>query len=251
MMEYLMPVAASEHAAEFDAVLRAVHAHMAVQAIAWGAFFIYCLARFRRSVHPRAAHRGMRPLLPALAIAGVIVGDALLLAGAALPVWLKRATLPPASAAPLDIRVVAEQFAWHIHYPGPDGRFGPTAANLISASNPLGIDRKDPHARDDVGLSNILMIPVNRPVVVQLTSRDVVHSFTLNEMRVRQDATPGLLVRTWFTPTRLGTWDIACSQLCGLGHYRMRGSYSVLSEDDWIRWLDGELARLTPTPAQP
>ena len=85
---------------------------------------------------------------------------------------------------------------------------------------------------------------MGRPVLVHLTSRDVVHSFTLNEMRVKQDATPGLLVRTWFTPTRTGTWEIACSQLCGLGHYRMRGEYSVIAPDAWDAWQRSELALL-------
>ena len=110
---------------------------------------------------------------------------------------------------------------------------------------PGGIDRTDPKARDDIGILNVLTLPVGRPVVVQLTSRDVVHSFTLNEMRVKQDATPGLTVRTWFTPTLTGRWEIGCSQLCGLGHYRMRGEYSVLTEDGWARWLQAELALLS------
>ncbi len=88
------------------------------------------------------------------------------------------------------------------------------------------------------------MLPIDRPIVVQVTSRDVVHSFTLPEMRVKQDATPGMTVRTWFTPTRLGSWEIACSQLCGLGHYRMRGEYQVVSREDWDRWLADEVERL-------
>ena len=124
--------------------------------------------------------------------------------------------------------------------------FGRTSPALISASNPLGIDRTDPAARDDVGLINSLMLPVGHPVIVQLTARDVIHSFTLNEMRVKQDAVPGLVVRTWFTPTVTGKWEIACSQLCGLGHYRMRGDYSVMAEDEWNRWLASEVALITP-----
>lgn len=246
MIERLLPLAASEHAAEFDAVLTSVHLHMAVQAVAWGAFFVYCLFRFRASKHPTPSSRRLHPTLPLLAIALVVIGDAVLLATAALPVWLKRSTLPDPSTAPLEVRVVAEQFAWNVHYPGPDGRFGATSDALISASNPLGIDRRTDAARDDIGLLNILTLPVARPIIVHLSSRDVVHSFTLNEMRVRQDATPGLLVRTWFTPTRTGQWEIACSQLCGLGHYRMRGTFTVLSAEDWAAWQARELALLNP-----
>jgi cytochrome c oxidase subunit 2 len=225
---------------------------MAIQAAAWGAFFIYCLYRFRASRNAAASSRALKPTLPILAIAFVIIGDAVLLATAALPAWLDRARMPDPSLSPLEVRVVAEQFAWNVHYPGPDGRFGPTNDLLITASNPLGIDRRAEAASDDIGLQNILNVPVARPVVVHLSSRDVVHSFTLNEMRVRQDATPGLTVRTWFTPTSTGRWEIACSQLCGLGHYRMRGSFSVLSPEDWSAWQAREVGLIAPaTPARP
>jgi cytochrome c oxidase subunit 2 len=242
MIGRLLPLAASQHAAELDRVLASVHVHVIAQALAWGAFLLFCLIRFRRGRHPRATHAGVAPLWPALAIGAVIVGDVVLLATAALPAWVARSTAPPST--PLEIRVVAEQFAWNIHYPGPDAAFGPTSATLISASNPLGIDRRDPRARDDIGILNVMTLPVGRPIVVQITSRDVVHSFTLNEMRVKQDATPGLNSRTWFTPTVIGRWEIGCSQLCGLGHYRMRGEYRVVSEDEWGRWLQAELALL-------
>jgi cytochrome c oxidase subunit II len=246
MIERLLPLAASEHAADLDAVLVAVHLHMAIQAVAWGLFFLYCVVRFRARVQPQPATRHLPATLPVLAIAFVVVGDAVLLATTALPAWLKRSAPPPPSPAPLEVRVVAEQFAWHVHYPGPDGRFGLTSDALISAANPLGIDRQSAAARDDIGLSNILTVPVGRPVIAHLSSRDVVHSFTLNEMRVRQDATPGLVVRTWFTPTRTGQWDIGCSQLCGLGHYRMRGSFAVVTADEWLAWQARELALIAP-----
>jgi len=246
MIDRLLPAAASAHAASLDEVLKAVHLHIAVQAIAWGAFFVFCLIKFRRRAGHAASYQGLRPTLPVLAIALVIVGDAALLATSALPVWFSRSAAPPAMPEPIEVRVFAEQFAWNIQYPGPDRTFGRTSPALISASNPLGIDRTDPAARDDVGLINSLMLPVGHPVIVQLTARDVIHSFTLNEMRVKQDAVPGLVVRTWFTPTVTGKWEIACSQLCGLGHYRMRGDYSVMAEDEWNRWLASEVALVIP-----
>jgi cytochrome c oxidase subunit 2 len=248
MLDRLLPLAASEHAAQFDAVLNAVHLHIAIQALAWGAFFVSCLIRFRQRVHPEPVPTGLKPALPILAIALVIAGDAVLLATTALPVWMKRVTLPATLEAPFEVRVTAEQFAWNIHYPGPDGRFGVTRTALISAANPLGIDRASDGGADDIGLQNVLNVPVHRLVVVHLTSRDVVHSFTLNEMRVRQDATPGLAVRTWFTPTMTGRWEIGCSQLCGLGHYRMRGAFAVLSADDWTAWQAREVALIPPAP---
>jgi cytochrome c oxidase subunit 2 len=122
--------------------------------------------------------------------------------------------------------------------------FGRVDNSLISAANPLGIDRADPVGADDIGLQNVLMLPLNRTIVVRLTSRDVIHSFTLNEMRIKQDAVPGMSTYTWFTPTMKGDWEIACSQLCGLGHYRMRGEYHVVDQSDWDRWQAGEETRL-------
>ena len=146
---------------------------------------------------------------------------------------------------PLEVRVIGEQFAWNVHYPGRDGRFGITRPALISATNPLGIDRTDAAAADDIGLINLLTVPAGRPVIVHLSSRDMVHGFTLLEMRVKQDATPGMTTRTWFTATHPGEWQIGCSQLCGLGHYRMVGRFTVLSAADWDAWLTKETAELT------
>jgi len=161
-----------------------------------------------------------------------------------LPSSLTISAMTPAGVSPVEVRVTGEQFAWNIHYPGPDGVFGRTDNTLISASNPVGIDRDHPAAKDDVGLLNILTLPVDRTIVIQLASRDVVHSFTLNEMRVKQDAVPGMTTRTWFTPTQTGDWEIACSQLCGLGHYRMRGELHVVTADGWNAWMRDEQERL-------
>lgn len=245
MIERLLPEAASAHAAMLDAVLVDVHWHALAVFLVWSVIFVTALVRFRegRSPEPRAAGPGM--LWPAVAIAAVILGDVVLLATRALPAWNARMAPPAAGVeATLEIHVAAEQFAWNIHYPGPDGRFGRTGAAFISAANPVGIDRNDPAAADDIGLVNLLVLPLGRTIVVQLTSRDVVHSFTLPQMRVKQDATPGMTARTWFTPTAPGAWEIGCSQLCGLGHYRMRGDYRVVPQDEWEEWQAEEVARL-------
>ena len=244
MIERLLRPAASSHAPMLDAVLYSVHAHMLLIFMLWLAVFVYALIRFRKGANPEPRSQGVRGMWPALAIGLVIAGDVVILAALALPAWSERNEPPPAGVAPLEVRVTAEQFAWNIHYPGPDGVFGRTAAARINATNPVGIDRDDPAAKDDIGLLNVLTLPVYRTIVVQLTSRDVVHSFTLNEMRVKQDANPGMVSRVWFTPTATGQWDIACSQLCGLGHYRMRGEYRVVSPEDWERWQADEVARL-------
>lgn len=244
MIERWLPAAASGHASALDAVLLSVHAHMALIFAAWLALFVIALVKFRKGANPEPRATGMRGAWAAIAIGAVIVGDVIILATQALPAWAERNERPPAGQPSIEIRVTAEQFAWNIHYPGPDGVFGRTAQSFVSASNPVGIDRADPAAADDIGLLNILMLPVNRTAVVQLTSRDVIHSFTLNEMRVKQDAVPGMTSRVWFTPIAAGDWEIACSQLCGLGHYRMRGEYHVVDQAAWDKWQADEVARI-------
>lgn len=245
MIDRWLPAAASAHAASLDAVLFGIHWHILLIFAAWLALFVVILIKFRHGANPHARPADVRALWPAIAIGAVIVGDVLILATQALPAWSARVAPPPAGVTPIEIRVTAEQFAWNIHYPGPDGKFGRTDNTLISASNPVGIDRDDPAAKDDIGLLNILTLPIDRVIVIQLASRDVIHSFTLNEMRVKQDAVPGMTTRTWFTPTMTGDWEIACSQLCGLGHYRMRGEYHVVTDAGWAAWMKDEQSRLT------
>jgi cytochrome c oxidase subunit II len=245
MMDWLLPEAASAHAATLDRVLAEVHWHMLAVFLIWFVVLVTALVRFRAGRNPEPRANGPRLFWPAIAIAAVVLGDVVLLATRALPAWHDRMGAPPTGAeAPLEIRVAAEQFAWHIHYPGPDGHFGRADAASISASNPVGIDRASPHAADDIGLTNVLVMPVNRPVVILLTARDVVHSFTLPQMRVKQDVTPGFVARTWFTPVKEGAWEIHCSQLCGLGHYRMRGEYRIVSREAWERWVEEEVGRV-------
>jgi cytochrome c oxidase subunit 2 len=244
VIERLLPASASDHAPLLDAVLTSVHVHMLLIFIAWLALFLYAIVRFRKGAHAEPRQQGVGGIWPAVAIGAVVVGDVIILFTLALPAWARRNEPPPAGVRPLEVRVTAEQFAWNIHYAGPDEVFGRTDQALVSASNPVGIDRSDPAAKDDIGLLNVLTLPLDRTVVVQLTSRDVIHSFTLNEMRVKQDANPGMIARTWFTPTQTGAWDIACSQLCGLGHYRMRGEYRVVAPDEWRQWQADEVARI-------
>ena len=239
----MLPSAASGHAGALDAVLLSVHAHMLLIFVMWLALLVFALIRFRRGANPQARQEGVRGIWPAIAIGLVIAGDVIILATQALPAWASRNAPPPAGVEPVEIHITAEQFAWNIHYPGPDRAFGRTRPELVGASNPLGIDRADPAAADDIGLLNVLMLPVDRTAVIQLTSRDVIHSFTLNEMRVKQDATPGMTSRVWFTPIATGDWEIACSQLCGLGHYRMRGEYHVVDQAAWDRWQAEEIVR--------
>jgi cytochrome c oxidase subunit II len=142
------------------------------------------------------------------------------------------------------VRVVGEQFSWNIHYPGPDRKFGRTDISKVTADNPLGLDRADPAAKDDITTINQLYLPVDRPALVHLSSKDVIHSFGLYEMRVKQDAVPGMSIPVWFVPTRTGDYEITCSQLCGLGHFRMRGFITIQSDAEFKKWLDDQAKEL-------
>ena len=116
----------------------------------------------------------------------------------------------------LEIRVTGEQFAWNILYPGPDGKFG---------------------TPDDIATLNQLHFPVGKAVVATLSSKDVIHSFFLPEFRVKQDAVPGMKTRIWFEANKVGHWEIACAELCGLGHFRMKGFVTVDTPEEYQKWL--------------
>jgi cytochrome c oxidase subunit 2 len=245
MLDWLgLPAAGSAHAADVDQLMVLVHWLMAVLFVGWSTFFIYVLVRFRRGAHPRAVHHGMRGRWSTWIEGGVLAAEIVLLAYFSIPAWSARVDAFPSEQQSTVVRVVAEQFAWNVHYPGADGRFGRTDLALLGPSNPLGLDRNDPAAGDDITTINQLNLPVNRPVIVHLSSKDVIHSFALPQMRVKQDAIPGIAQPVWFTPTETGAWEIPCSQLCGLGHYRMRGFYTVQSADQYAAWLAAEAALL-------
>jgi cytochrome c oxidase subunit 2 len=132
--------------------------------------------------------------------------------------------------------VTAEQFAWNVRYAGRDGVFGRTDPMFYSLDNPVGLDPADPQGRDDIIGLNVLHAVAGRPVKVRLRAKDVVHSFFLPNLRVKQDAVPGLTVEVWFTPTRTGRFELACAQLCGFGHYEMKGVLIVQTAEEFARW---------------
>ncbi len=238
MLEWLgMPVQASAHAAELDQMSVLVHWLMLVLFVGWGAFFVFVLFRFRKGANPRADYAGAKGKFAKSTEVLVAIIEIVLLVGYAIPAWATRVRDLPAADEAFVVRVVAEQFAWNVQYPGRDGRFGRVDASRVSAENPLGLDRTDPNGRDDVATINQLNLPVDRPVLVRLSSKDVIHSFGLYEMRVKQDAVPGMEIPVWFVPTRPGDYEITCSQLCGLGHYRMRGFMTIQSQADLDTWM--------------
>jgi len=249
-----LPLEASAHAHDIDAVTTWVHILMFVMFIGWSAFFLYMLVRFRRRRHPQADYDGLRTHATRWVEWGVVVAELILLFGYSIPLWSQRVDKFPPEDQALEVQVTGEQFAWNIHYAGPDGKMGRTDVKLIDLqSNPLGLDRSDPDAKDDVTTLNQLYLPANRPIIVKLRSKDVIHSFGVPEFRVKQDAVPGLTIPIWFVPnvttaemrSRLGKpefqYEIACAQLCGLGHARMRGFVTVQTPEEFQKWLDDRI----------
>ena len=245
MQELLgLPPQASAHAAEVDQMITLLHWLMAILFVGWGIFFIYTLLRFRRSKNPKADYVGVTSHTSSYMEIAVAVIEAVLLIGFAIPVWAVRVNEVPAEEDATVVRVIGRQFEWHVVYPGADGRFGSRSEDLITPTNQIGLDRSDPDGADDIYTINQLNLPVNKPVIVYLSTLDVIHSFGLSAMRVKQDAMPGMEIPVWWVPTETGEYEVNCSQLCGLGHYRMRSALNILTEAEFQSWLDEEAAFL-------
>ncbi len=304
-----LPLDASTHGGAIDALIHMVHWFMSLLFVGWGIFFVYCLVRFRQ----RAGHEAVVKLPKAkpskLVELIVVIVEAVLLLGFSIPVWAQvrgSGHLPNPEDA-LVVRVVAEQFQWNIHYPGRDGVFGRTEQSMMGKENPVGLDRSDSDAKDDIVTINVMHVPVGKQILVHLTSKDVIHSFALPLLRIKQDVIPGMSTPIWFEAAKTtdairdamartymveavdmsmlknqvamapieaedGTvivaeraditdtvleamkaagvreiraaprvpTEIACAQLCGLTHYRMRGYLHIDTEKQFADWMTRE-----------
>lgn len=256
-LNFYLPELASQHGGALDHTLNLVHWLMLVLFVGWGLFFTFVIVRFRKGRNPRADYAGVKSHASTWLEVGVFAAEVVLLVGFSIPLWAQRVDAVPTSADATVVRVVAEQFAWNVHYPGADGQFGATRIDLIDLqSNPLGLDFEDAAAKDDIVTLNQLHVPVDKPVIVHLSSKDVIHSFGQPHMRVKQDAIPGLVVPLWFVPTRTTdemrettgnaefVYEIACAQLCGLGHATMRGFITVHTQESFDAWLEKQAEML-------
>ncbi len=307
-----LPIDASSNGPLIDQMIVMLHWLMAVLLVVWGAYFVYVLIRFRSSRQPKADYLGVKSHASNYLEIAVALFEGVLLIGFAIPVWSGVVTAFPNESNALVVHVVAEQFAWNVHYPGADGKFGRRDISLITAENPLGLDREDKDAKDDITTINQLTLPVDRNILVYLTSKDVIHSFGIPLLRVKQDVIPGQRIPVWFratmtndqiremmvrrvpipaegtlrelttmvavenyasrddsviinkgdpftdeviqklrdagirevVATRDTPMEIACSQLCGLGHYRMRATVTIMTPEKYQAWLDEEASYL-------
>ena len=302
-----LPINASADGGGIDLLNGTMHLLMAILFIGWSLMFVFILFRFNRRRHPRADHEGVRTHASSYVEAVVAVLEIILLVTLSIPFWSKKVSAFPTDAQnPVRVRVIAQQFAWNIQYPGPDGKFGRTDIKLVSDDNPIGLDRKG-DGKDDVVELNQLHLPVNRPAIIEITTKDVIHSFFLPLLRVKQDAIPGMMIPIHFTPTEtteqirqqmtetitlpvrnrnlelyvttedlkdkdgnvivkkgamltasamkkvneagittltiapFNPTEIACAQLCGLNHFKMKGYLTVETEEQFAKWYAGEV----------
>ena len=232
------PLIASESGAGIDALTWYIHALMFLLFLGWSIYFVYVLFRFRSSRHTRADHVGVRSHFSTWVEVGVAITEGALLLGFALPLWAKSVEQFPAEKDSVVIRLTGRQFNWIARYAGKDGAFGKQDLKFVSAQNQMGVDPADAQAKDDVSVqSSELAVPVNTNVIVHISSLDVIHSFKVFPMRVNQDAIPGMSIPVHFKATKIGSYPINCAQLCGVGHYSMKGLLKVLSQPDYEKWL--------------
>lgn len=195
--------------------------------VGWGLYFVYCLIRFRERPGHRPTSVAHHFKLPTLLEIAVAIFEVVILVFLAAPLWGQYKDDFPDEKDAIVVRVTAEQFAWTFHYSGRDGRFGKTTIDLIDGTNPIGLDRNDADAKDDIFTVNNLHVPVHKKVIAELRSKDVIHSFFLPVVRVKLDVVPGMMNRVWFEANQTGSFEVACAQLCGNSHFRMRGQFIV------------------------
>ncbi len=242
-----LPELASSNGQAVDDLMVYVHWLMLALFVGWSLYFGYTLWRFNVRRNARADHEGSKSKIPKYTEIAVVLAEAVLLLGIALPLWAKNVQQFPKPEDATVIQIVAQQFAWNARYPGPDGKFGRQEMKLVAENNVFGVDPADPLGKDDIQVFNEIHVPVNKPVLVYLSSKDVIHSVKLVAMRITQDAIPGLRIPFTFTPTKVGRYQIECAQLCGNGHAAMAGGFFVVqTPEDYQQWLAAKSGAAAP-----
>lgn len=221
--------------------------------IALNLFLAIAVLRYRHRTGRKAAFAPESAALERGLTVWTAAGIAVLLAPG-LIAWNRFVAVPENAST---VEAFGEQWRWSFRFPGPDRVLGTAGIRHVTPENPFGLNPKDPYARDDVLIeSTDLHLPVGRPVKLLLRSKDVLHDFYVPHFRAKMDLVPGIVTYFWMTPTRTGTFEILCAELCGTGHYQMRGSVTVESEPAFRAWLAGQpsfgqmMAEAAPQPKE-
>ncbi len=237
-----LPVAASSYAGKIDGALNILHAAMIVIFVLWAIYMAYCLVVYRKAKTPTAAYTKEHSKWALLPDWIILAFEIWLIFIVGIPIWAHiREDLPKPETATV-VNLIAEQFSWTFHYPGPDGKFGKQDLTLINSDNPAGLVADDPDGKDDFISVNELHAPIGKPIRLEMSSKDVIHSFFVPEFRSKQDVVPGMRIPMWFEPTLTGRFEIGCAQLCGTGHFKMRGDVFVTTPEEYDAWVQKQLA---------
>lgn len=241
------PEAINVHGHAFDSHLAATFWLTGIVFVAAHLVLGWVILKYRRNQTPTGPTENNRlEFLWTSAAAVLFIG----IAAISARIWAE-VHIDPAPKNSIRIEALGKQFAWSFRYAGRDGRFGRTGIRQINDSNgnPFGVDEKDPAGRDDISTA-ALRVPAGRPVLLTLKSRDVIHNFFVRELRLKQDLVPGMEIPFWFQADKPGEYEVACSELCGLGHHQMRTSLIVLPAAEFDAWLK-QMHEQLGLPAQP
>jgi cytochrome c oxidase subunit 2 len=210
--------------------------------VALNLFLAFSIFRYRHRRGHRAHYNPESVTLERRLTVWTAVGIAALLAPG-LIAWKEFVTVPKDAAV---FEAVGQQWQWSFRFPGKDGVLGTVNSRQVSPDNPFGLDPNDPFGRDDILVEgNEVHLPRGRPIKAVLRSKDVLHDFFVPQIRAKMDLVPGTVTYFWFTPTRAGKFEILCAELCGVGHYTMRGAMVVDEKPAFDAWLSQQ-----PTFAQ-
>jgi cytochrome c oxidase subunit 2 len=235
-----LPPVASEHGQHVDDLIIYMHWLMAALFAGWLLYFAYALVRFRRGRNPKADYVGVRSHASSYLEVAVAAVEGALLIFLAVPLWAKAVDKFPDKRQATVVSVVGQQFNWNVLYADKDGEFGRQEMSFVNTTNIFGLDPSDPRGTNNVQVTGLgeMHVPVNKPVICYISSKDVIHSFKVIAMRVTQDAIPGMRIPLWFTPVKEGRYQINCAQLCGNSHSAMAaGMLVVESQAAFDKWL--------------
>ena len=200
-------------------------------------FLAYCVYKFRQKPGHKAVYEPENHKLEVTLSVITTIGVIAMLAPG-LFVWATFVTVPEDAT---EFEAMGQQWQWAFRYPGADGQLGTADTQLVTETNPFGVNPDDPNGQDDkIVLAPEMHLPIDKPVKALLRSNDVLHNYTVAQFRVKMDLVPGLVSYLWFEPNRIGRYDILCEELCGIGHFIMRGAVVIDTQEDYDAWLDAQ-----------